>query len=312
VRPQVPGNSGPGSLGCASRVGRLSSVALLLATALACWLVPSVASAGNPELSGVLGGQANPLSLQLHLNLKWSQPLSYANEGQPLTKNAHLAAGIAEALTPAYSRTELWGEYSPLSILDLRLGAEVAGYFGNFGYILGFPSYDADVSDEAREARKSEAQAAAAFCLRASPTLKLAFGRLGFRSTADFEWWQLSRPGPYFYEPYRGALLAAGGDGLLSVSTVLVEDVTRSRSGRLQVGLMHELLLVFDAPQNRRQRLGPFLRWQTSDRRWLGVPLPTLFLGIVPYIEGRDRSGFSMFLALGFTPATRVPPRVRP
>jgi hypothetical protein len=284
---------------------------IVMAIAVFC-LSQASAAAVEPELSGVLGGQANPLSLQLRMNLGWKRPLRYASPDTPITRDAHLGWGVAEALTPAYSRTELWGQLTPLSILDLRVGAEFAGYFGTFWNLQGFPSYDADFSDDAREASKDQAQAAAGYCVRFSPTLKYAVGRIGFRSTADFEQWHLSKPGPYFYEPYRGALLASGGDLLLSLSTVLVADVTPSRNGRVQVGVMHELLEVFDAPQNRRQRLGPILIWRLSDKRRFGIPEPVLYLGVLPYLQAPNRSGVSMFVGLGFTPHSGRLDRPRP
>jgi len=269
---------------------------LLLASLLSGVTLP----AAEPErdVRGGVGLQANPLSLQLRGNLGWKW--RWTDTSSPLLRDAGLSAGFSEALTPAYSRTEAWVQISPLAVLDLRAGAELVGYFGTFGNLVGFPSYDSDFSDDAREALASGARSAVGGLFTLSPTVKAAAGRLAFRSSAAFEWWRVDGPSAYFYEPYRGTLLDSDGDSLVAVTSVVLVDVSGDRSRRRQIGLYHDLVNVWNAPQNRRQRLGPVVSWSLGARRF-GVAEPTLFVGVLPYLEAPNRAGVSAVVSLGFS-----------
>lgn len=280
-------------------VRRAFGVVLKLALLATLPLVQPPAHAGERESRGAIGLQANPLSLQFRGSLGWKWRLF--DSASPVLRDAAVSAGISEALTPAYSRTEAWIQLSPLSVLDLRAGAEFAGYFGTFGNLTGFPSYDADFSDDAREALRDGAQAGTGGIFTLSPTLKFAAGRLAFRSSAAFEWWRVDGPPAYYYEPFRGTLLDPDGDSLVAVTTVLLFDISRDHSRHRQIGLLHDLLEVWDAPQNRRQRVGPVVSWWLGERR-LGVSDPTVLLGVLPYLEAPNRGGVSVILALSFQP----------
>jgi hypothetical protein len=264
------------------------------------WLLlcsPTAARAAQRDLRGSIGTQANPLSLQFRGSLGWSWRLF--DSASPLLRDAAVSAGLSEALTPAYSRTEAWLQIAPVAVFDVRAGAELVGYFGSFGHLVGLPSYDSDFSDDAREALRDDARGAVGGVLSVTPTLKLALGRLAFRSSASFEWWLVDAPPVYYYEPYRGTLLDPGGDSLLALTSLALFDVSGDGSRRRQIGLYHDLLYVWSAPQNRRQRLGPFASWSLGDRR-LGLAEPVLLVGILPYLEAPNRDGVSAIVAVSF------------
>ena len=276
---------------------RAIGVALLLALLSTLPWCQVRAAAAEREARGGVGLQANPLSLQFRGSLGWKWHLF--DSAKPFLRDAGVSAGVSEALTPAYSRTEAWVQVSPLSVLDLRAGAEFVGYFGTFGNLVGVPSYDSEFSDDAREPLESGAQSAVGGIFTVSPTLKFAAGRLAFRSSAAFEWWRVDGPPAYYYEPFRGTLLDPDGDSLVAVTTIALVDISRDRSRRRQIGLYHDLLHVWDAPQNRRQRLGPVVSWWLGERRF-GLAEPTLLAGVLPYIEAPNRSGVSAILAVSF------------
>jgi hypothetical protein len=132
-----------------------------------------------------------------------------------------------------------------------------------------------------------------------SPVLKVRAGRLSLRAGADFEWWAMDRPQPFFYEPFRGTLLRSEGDALVAASLVALVDA--SRPGRFQAGLLYDLTQVWDAPQNRKQRIGPLFSFGLGGKG-LGVRKPVLFVSPLYYLEQPTRdSRFSAILWVSFS-----------
>lgn len=256
---------------------------------------PAVGAAER-EVRGGLGVQFNPLGLRAEAEVNWKRRLSQSTN--PILRDAHVAFGVTDQLSPAYNRLQAWVELSPLSILDLRAGAEGIGYFGSFGNLVGLPSYASDFSDDARDALRDLAVARVGRRLYVSPILKFKLGRWSFRGAADFESWEVhDAPAPVFYEPFRGTLLDARGDSLVNGSNLLLCDLTRSRTERVRVGVFHDYLNVWNAPQNRRQRLGPVALIRLGERRFGGRD-PVLYVGVLDYLEVPNRSGVGGFLAL--------------
>jgi hypothetical protein len=247
---------------------------------------------------GGIAAQVNPagLRLDLHGGLR----VGLFGSTNPLVKDAHVAVGFTEQLSPAYNRVGVHVVVSPLSILDLEAGADGFGYFGTFGHLVGFPSYDSDFGDDARRAIRDQAVARVGARLYLSPTLKFKVGRVSLRLSADFDWWRThNAPRNFYYEPYSGTLLDAQGDALVSGGNLLLVDLQSDRPGHLQAGLFHEYLDVYAAPQNRKQRIGPIVALKLRDRRF-GLPAPLLYAGMLGYFESRDRGGLSGFVSLSF------------
>jgi len=258
------------------------------------------ASSEGPEraLTNTLGVQANPIGLEDHLTLQWSWDLS--DSTNPFLADAHFAAGVSNHFSPAYDRLELWVELSPLSVLDLRAGVEPLVYFGSFGHIVAFPSYDAPFGKEALEAVKDQAVSATGVRYHFTPIFKIKLGRVVARTAATFEWWRVDAPGPFFYEPWRDTLLDAEGDELLALSSQLLYEFPGSGGKKILAGAYHELVDVHDAPQNRRQRLGPLVLWTLGAKK-LGVREPTVIGTVYTYVEDPNRDGeLGGFLALTF------------
>lgn len=246
-----------------------------------------------------LGVQGNPLGLRAEAEVHWRWALSQSEH--LLLKDAHVAFGFTDQLSPAYDRLQAWVELSPLSILDLRAGVEGVAYFGTFGNLVGFPGYDSDFSDDARELVEDQAVARVGRRFFASPAVKFKAGRFSFRAAADFEWWKVhDAPEAVFYEPFRGTLLAAHGDSLVNGTNILLCDVSRGGTESVRVGVFHDYLNVWDAPENRKQRLGPILQVRLGRHR-LGGRDPLLSFAVLDYLEAPNRSGVGGFVALSLS-----------
>jgi hypothetical protein len=266
-------------------------------------LVPA-AQAEVPAASGFarsaqasLSGSLNPLGVQNTVELAWRRPLS--SSASPLLANAHLSLGVSSRLTPAYGRAGAWVELAPLSILEVRAGAEPVGYFGTFHSLLPFAGYDEPFDDDTRKSRPG-AEAGLAARLYLSPAVKARVGRLLVRSRADFERWSASAPGPFFYEPFRDTLLRSSGDALVASETLLLWSLWDDGRRKLLLGPVHDLTLVFDAPQNRRQDLGLLGIWGLGGTRF-GLREPVVFVKVVRYLEEPNREGrVAAQVAVGF------------
>jgi hypothetical protein len=185
-------------------------------------------SAEGPErtLANTIGVSANPIGLQDDLTLRWSWPLS--DSKNPFLSDAHVALGVTNHASPAYDRLEVWVEASPLSVLDLKAGVEPLLYFGTFGHLVGFESYDADFGKAAREAIEDQAVSGSGVRYHFSPTFKIKLGRVVARTAAEFEWWRVDAPGAYFYEPMRDTLLDSDGDALMTLSSQILYEFPRA------------------------------------------------------------------------------------
>jgi hypothetical protein len=274
-----------------------------IAVALMALVVVPVAGAEETEGSfrrktqASLAGSVNPVGVQNVIEVSWSHALSRSRK--PLLSDAHLSFGVGSRLTPAYARGGAWVEVAPLSVFELRAGVEPVAYFGTFHSLLPFASYGDAFDDATRKARPGAERGTGAR-LYAAPTVKAKLGRLLVRSRADLEWWKASAPGPYFYEPFRDTLLRASGDTLVASETVLLWSLGDGNSRKLLVGPVHDLTLVLDAPQNRRQDVGVMGILSLGARR-LGLQDPVLFVKAVRYIEEPNRQGqIAAQMALGF------------
>lgn len=260
-------------------------------------LAAAASNASERELTGALTVGTNPTGVQLRLTA--GRRFGLTGSRSALRKDSHVALGVSQHVTPAYARTEAWLRLAPLSVLELRGSVQGVGYYGTFGNVVGFPGYDADFTDDARKRRKTDARSAFGWARTAGVAVKAAVGRVALRSAGDVEWWSLDRPGPYFYEPHRATLLAAGGDRLMVLTSNLAFDVSPARNRSRTIGVAHDLVRVSDAPQNQRQRLGLVSSFRLGEKR-AGLREPTLALGVLHYLEAPNRDGRTVFVSLGF------------
>jgi hypothetical protein len=240
----------------------------------------------------------NNLGLQNRIEVAWRRPLSAS--ASPLRKGAHFTAGISNALTPSYTRVAGFVEVAPLSIVEVRVGAEPSAYFGTFHSLASFDSYDDVFDRSALKARSDRSGFGTTFRAFVSPKLKLRLGSFVAVSGADFEWWTSSVEGPLFYEPERDTLLAVSGDRLVTTSSLLLRETKPSSGGTLAYGLIHNYTYVHAAPGNRIQRLGAVVIRQFPGKRF-GRNAPRIAGYLSYYLDDRSKKGeLCSALALAF------------
>jgi hypothetical protein len=270
------------------------------------WVVLLVLAAGpagadppRRALTETFGGSVNNLGVQQALEASWTWDLSRSSN--PLLSDAHLAVGLTHYLSPAFTRIGAWASWAPLSILELRAGAEPVYYFGIVGSLIGFPTQGAVFDEDARRALRPQAVAQGGIRLFVAPTLRARAGRVVASGTLDLERWDVDGPDPFFYEPSRDTLLARNGDSLWRTSTALLLETNGQRGRKLLAGLHHEFMRVRRAPWNDMHRLGPLAVWTLADERF-GVQSPTLMVNVYYYLEDpykRHEPGASIGVRFG-------------
>jgi hypothetical protein len=239
-------------------------------------------------VGNTLGVAINPAGLQNRLAVSWKWRLY--DSKSPWLSESHVTVGVADTLSPAYNRVEGWIGVAPLSVLEVRAGVEPVVYFGTFAHLLGFPSYDADFSDDVREARKDQAEGALGLRWHVTPILQFKAGHVLAWSRTELEWWRVDAPGEVFYEPTRGVLLDSDGDRSIATSSLLLYEFPRAGGRKVLAGVTHELVDVPEAPRNRRQRLGPVGMWVLGSSRF-GVKDPTVYASVLYNVEDPVREG---------------------
>jgi hypothetical protein len=249
------------------------------------------------EVRGQLGASINNAGLQSSIDLVWTRPLS--DSASPIFSGAHVSAGVSHAVTPAQARLGAWIEYSPLSIFDLRVGADPQAYFGTFHSLMSFDAYTDSFDKDARKSR-GEASAGTAVRVYAAPTIKAKAGRLVASAGAEFEWWRSSADGAFFYEPTRDTLLRSRGDGMMTATTVVLYQQARGDGGTLSAGGLHNLAYVYDAPGNRIQRVGAIAIREFGVRRFR-LPNPRVTGVVAYYLDDPSKEGqLYAAVAVGF------------
>ena len=238
------------------------------------------------QIRNTVGASMNNAGLQNQMELTWRTPTT-ASEN-PLMRDAHIAFGVTNAVSPSYARGGAWFEVAPASVAALRVGVEPTAYFGTFNSLMPFTSASTPFDNDSRDARKGEAGRGAAMRLYASPTLRFKAGPVAAQSSLDLEWWHASA-GPYFYEPGRDTLLDSSGGKLLSGTTVVLFQRERG-DHTTSIGALHKLTRVADAPQNRMTQLGVLVSRDYSAHRF-GLSRPSVILAVAKNLDHPSRQG---------------------
>src|SRR5436190_24296523 len=117
----------------------LTTLAMCAAAAVRPACAQSAEAPPVHQVRDTLGATANNPGLQNALDVSWG--LKRSSSTRPIRRNAHISAGLSHYLSPSYTRVGAWIEISPLSILDVRIGAEPTVYFGTFESLMSFDRY---------------------------------------------------------------------------------------------------------------------------------------------------------------------------
>jgi hypothetical protein len=250
------------------------------------------------EIRNTSGMSFNLIGLQNSVDLSWSKKLYKSTSS--LMDGAHIAVGLNNSTSPAYTRVAAWVEFSPLSILDFRFGAEPSVYFGTFSTLINFETYDSDYSVAGVAAIDEQSAPGFAGRLYFEPTFKVAAGlgpgRLIAAAYADFEFWKLFNTevaSQFFYESQRDTLVQSSGDFVVPGANVLLyEYKINEAAGRvLLAGLSHDYIVIpGDDNNNTRQTLG-LLTVLNLSKRMGDLYKPTVIAKVFNYLQDREDLG---------------------
>lgn len=247
---------------------------------------------------GQLGAAVNNLGLQQTLERTWAWPMWSSRH--PLLADAHVSIGAVGVVTPALARVGGWIEVSPLSVLDVRFGAEPAAYFGTFNALKSFASYDGPFDSKTLKAVR-DPKTGYGSRVYVEPVVKAKAGPIVAQVDAALERWQTNARGPFFYEPTRDTLLRSSGDTLLTATSVVMFQRRMHGDGTFSAGVLHAISDVFDAPENRSQRLGVIVIREYSSTHFR-VPRLRLLATVWQYLDDPSkRHEFGAAVAIGFS-----------
>jgi hypothetical protein len=205
----------------------------------------------------------NPLGIMDSVDVTWTKPINHRLD--LLHKDAHVAVGVINRVAPAFLRVGPWFEYSPLSIIDLRVGVEPIYYFGTFKAFLPFESASANFDDEVIQARQGEAAHGFAGRVYFSPALKARAGAVVARVRAELAYYKAQKAGePFFYEPVLDTLVRAEGSTVLTLEALALREFELGRGQKLLLGPVYDLTSVSEASVNRKQDIGLIAAWSKS------------------------------------------------
>ncbi len=225
----------------------------------------------------------NPLGIQDAVDVSWSRRL---NDSQSLIhKDAHVAFGLSNKLTPAFERLGAWLEVSPLSIVDLRVGVEPVYYFGTYKAFLRFPTASSRFDDDVIEDRVKEAAAGFANRFYFAPTLKARAGSVIVRVRAEISRFKAGDKGePFYYEPAWDTLIKASGSTVVTTEAIALREFKLAGGKTLLLGPVYDLTRVKEAPANRKQDIGLLAVWSKSGA-FHGLKDPTIAAKVFYFLE---------------------------
>jgi hypothetical protein len=241
------------------------------------------------ELRNTFGYSANLIGLQDEVLMTWRW--STTESKNPLVQDAHVMVGAVDLVSPAFNRVGLWAEYSPLSIIDFRVGIEQSSYFGTFSTLIGFDDYSSPYDPDSVLERQEERRPGWGGRIYFEPTIKLKVGSVIFAAFSDLEYWKLIKKpegGDFFYESARDTLLRSDGDVMMTTSAVLLQEAKFNAGRSLVAGFAYDRLDVFAAPENQRQTLGLLGVATLGEKLGQGaLRKPTLITKVFYYVKDR-------------------------
>jgi hypothetical protein len=297
--------------------GRSGARALALVGAAALALGSARVAAADDEgppplrliVENVVVGRVNPLALADLLRAGLAARLY--QRPQPVLRDNFFFFGVAPRITASSLRMGPQLELQPLSILSLRLSAELVRFWGIFDSVQSFTSPVADWSDSAvsRNGKAGLNYPTEGAHVIFEPTFQVRFGPIAVRDHLTLDYWNLRlRPGDrVFYEAGADTLIPNGG-------LVVTNDVDVAWLSRVHLAVAVRYTLTVplyratdwapgelpDGALNRQQRLGLALAYTFFDRHYTRFHSLTLFAVAAWYLEHRYRTGADVSQALPY------------
>jgi hypothetical protein len=270
-------------------------------------------------VTNLLVARYNPLGLEDDLRIG-PQQLLYRSPSPALRDN-FLFFGFAARVSPASIKAGPSLEVQPLSVFNLRVTAELVGWFGSFHDLQSFDSPRADYSDTTLAHTKGEYRTDGAH-LFIEPLVQMKFGPIVLRNHLSIDYWRMSvHPGDtVFYEPTLDTLISANGWVIANDLDALYLDKRRRFAVGLRYSVVEPLYTASDyAPgephknDNGHQRLGPLAAYTFFDHGYTRFNKPSLIVILNWYVDHRYRTGADVnvgipyvVLAFAFTSDLRL------
>lgn len=275
-------------------------------------------------LNNLLAFRYNPLGLEDQLRAGFQQRLYQSDK--PLLRDNFFFGGVYPKVNPAFTKIGPSLEIQPLSIFNLRLGAELIGYYSTFGLLQSYRSPLDDFSESALRRGKDAKRNYAAYGLHVmiEPSVQLRFGPIVLRDKLAVEHWRVKlRAGDrVFYDVTADTAIGSIGwviqnDLDLLYQRELTSLTGKLRGARLTAGVRYTTVQpLYDAADfaptddrsradNGHHRLGPLLAFTFFDDGYSRFNKPTAIVIANWYLDHRFRTGADSsaalpYLVLGF------------
>jgi hypothetical protein len=294
---------------------------------------PAPAAQPEPPWTRLIGNHLlvfryNPLGLEYQLRAGVQRRL-YRSESAVFRDN-FIFGGFYPKINPAFVKFGPSFEIQPLSVFNLRVAAELMGFFSSFGFLQSFNSPLVDYSDTAlnagRDAKRNYSTAGGHFMIE--PSVQLKFGPIVVRDKLAIEYWRMNvkRGEKLFYEATVDTLLSANGWVIANDADLLFLHDFKDwkgtfRGARLTLGARYTLVKPLyqgsdfapgddpKAENNDHHRVGPIAAFTFFDHGYESFNRPTALLVANWYVDhrwraGRDVSQALPYLILGFSAQT--------
>lgn len=248
--------------------------------------------------------RVNPLGLIELFDLGWRYRLS--DSDHILLRDSYAFVGVTSRVSPAFGRTGLKAEVSPLAIWKAWVALEAVGYFGTFDQATGFPTADA-VYDDDTLSILGRGQPTRGSVFTAGTVLQAKAGPIAVRSTLQATRYdiQLDAGDMFFYDQFWDRLAPNGSFMLLNDLDVMAmfEHARVGARWTWTDALIPESNSVAALSHHR---VGPLLAWQFSEHpAGTRFNKPTLFALAQwwlqhPYRDGTVSPQSLPLIAVGF------------
>jgi hypothetical protein len=251
-------------------------------------------------MTNLLVGRVNPLGLEDQLRAGLQQKL-YDRDSLVVHDN-FLFFGTLPKLNPAYLKVGPAVEIQPVTVLNLRVAAELFRWFGSFKFMQSFYSPLADWSDSAlsRGGDAGRNYVTTGAHVYIEPTVRLKVGPIALQNRFSAEYWNMNlhNGDRVFYEPTLDTLVPANG---WVITNDL--DLLYLTNFRFVAGVRYSVVApqyssqdlapgdLVNASTNRQQRIGPLFAYTFFRRGFARFDQPTLVLILNWYVEHRFRTG---------------------
>jgi hypothetical protein len=270
-------------------------------------------------LSNLFAFRENPLGIEDQLRIGVQQRL-YRSESTVLRDNFFFG-GLAPRVNPAFLKLGPALEIQPLSIFNLRLGAEWVGFYGSFGFLQSFRSPREEYSDTVLRAGKEAGQNYASYGAHAmiEPSVQFKLGPVALRDKVSVEYWKMKvhEGTRVFYDITLDTLISADGWVISNDLDLLYLHDFKSWTGtfegaRLTAGVRYTMVNPVyrerafpggdagEGAHNAHHRVGPLVAFTFFDHGFTTFNKPTALLIANWYADHRYRTGRDVSQAIPY------------